>query len=306
MIANTTGGTYYFAATSDELKSIYEAIGMTLAFAGTDINVTETAPSFLTYDNDASKQPSVTTSGGATILSWHVGTLKVGEEWQVTYTAKAQKGVEAVSTVSQCKVEYKTSASASALLNLTPGIVFHDIAVTTLKAVPGSTSKGGIIALQIGAKNNGPSRETFDLRTTYDGSILDSRIVVLEIGQSTLITINWNTSNVDPGKYKLTTEADPEQKLWDANRSDNSATTNVEILGPSGVSIFLIFMIILITTVAGAGVAYGSSRLIHSTYRKPRKLRSPYLCTVDGSPLKSTYMGKVWYCPACGKNYEFD
>jgi len=294
MIAQTTGGEYYFAATSDQLKGIYQTIGSKLAFAGTNIKVTETIPSYLTYNDDATQGPSVSSSGGAVVLEWHVGALKIGQEWQATYTAQAQRAVEAVSTVVQCKVEYMTSESASAIINLTPGIVFHDIAVTQLKAVPNSVEKGGIITFEIGVKNNGLGHETFDLRTTYDGSILDSRTISLDGGASTSIALHWNTSNVDTRKYEITAVADPDEKIWEMNRNDNTAKTTVEVMGTAGGSIFLIIAIIIITTAAVAGVAYAG----------PRLGGTGYMCPVDRVALKYSYTARQWYCPRCGRPYR--
>ncbi len=305
MIADTTGGTYYFAATSSELRGIYQEIGSKLAFAGTNIKVTETVPSYLTYNGDATKPPSITSSGGATILEWRLGSLKIGEEWQVSYTAQAHRAVEAVSTVVQCKVEYMTSEAASALLNLTPGIVFHDIAVTKLTAVPDSVDRGQIVTLEISVQNMGPSRETFDLRTSYDGSILDSRTMALESGESTVVNIKWNTSNVETGKYDVVAEADPEQNVWETNRNDNTATTTVEIIGANAVSIFLIVVIIIILTAAVAGTMYARPRLSKSAFGRPRQTRPAYRCTVDGAALKYSHLTQQWHCPVCGTRYKF-
>jgi len=305
LIADTTGGTYYFAATSDQLRSIYQDIGSKLAFAGTNIKVTETVPSYLTYNGDASKEPTITSSGDATILEWRVGSLKVGEEWQVSYTARAQKAVEAVSTVVQCKVEYMTSEAASAILNLTPGIVFHDVAVTKLTAVPDIVDKGGLIALEITVQNLGIARDTFDLKTSYNGAVLDSRSIALDSGESTVINIQWNTSMVDAGKYIVTVEADPDQRLWEANRDDNMATANVEILSAAGVSIFLLVAMLVIITAAVAGTAYGKSRLTSHTHGRLRQTGTTYRCSVDGSSLKYSYITRQWHCSVCGTRYKF-
>jgi Mg-chelatase subunit ChlD len=294
MIAQTTGGEYYFAATSDQLKGIYHTIGSKLLFAGTDINVTETIPSYLTYNDDATQGPSVSSSGDAVVLQWHVGALKIGQEWEATYTAQAQRAVEAVSTVVQCKVEYMTSESARALINLTPGIVFHDISVTELKAVPGSVDKGAIVTLEIAVTNNGLGHETFDLRTTYDGSILDSRTVSIDGGASTSVTLHWNTSDVDTRKYEITTTADPDENIWEMNRNDNTAKTTVEVIGTSGGSVFLIIALIIIITAAVAGVAYAG----------PKLRGSGYMCPVDRVALKYSYTARQWYCPRCGRPYQ--
>jgi hypothetical protein len=187
-----------------------------------------------------------------------------------------------------------TSESASAIINLTPGIVFHDIAVTQLKAVPNSVEKGGIITFEIGVKNNGLGHETFDLRTTYDGSILDSRTISLDGGASTSIALHWNTSNVDTRKYEITAVADPDEKIWEMNRNDNTAKTTVEVMGTAGGSIFLIIAIIIITTAAVAGVAYAG----------PRLGGTGYMCPVDRVALKYSYTARQWYCPRCGRPYR--
>jgi uncharacterized protein YegL len=304
LIAETTGGAYYFAATSSELRAIYENIGSKLAFAGTNIKVTETVPSYLTYNDDATKPPSITSSDGATVLEWRLGSLKIGEEWQVTYTAQAHRAVEAVSTVVQCYVEYTTSEAASALLNLTPGIVFHDISIARITAVPDSVDKGQIITLEVSAQNLGSSRETIEIRISYDGSILDSRSIALDSGESTMVSFNWNTSDVDVGKYEVTAEADPDQNLWEMNRNDNVARTTVEIIGADAGTIFLLMaIIVLIITAAVAGTLYAKPRLGRSASKS--RSRPAYKCTVDGAALKYSHVTQQWHCPVCGTRYKF-
>jgi len=108
LIAETTGATFYFAPTSDELQAIYEEIGSKLAFAGTNIEITETIPPYMTYNNDASKPPASQTGDGGLILKWKLGHLKVGEEWEVTYTARAGLAVESNDQTVQTRVEYIT------------------------------------------------------------------------------------------------------------------------------------------------------------------------------------------------------
>jgi len=295
MIAETTGGEYHFAATSDQLKGIYEEIGGKLAFAGTNINVTERVPSYLVYNDDATKTPIKSTDNGDVILQWHAGQLMIGEEWEVRYTARATRAVDANPNVVQCKVEYMTSESAFAILNLTPGIVYHDIVLTGFKATPNVVEKEKSIRFDMSVKNLGNYRDSIDLRTSIPGSTLDTRTIALDPGQSLNVSFVWNTGDLAAGKYLVTAEIDPDNKIWESNRNDNKAETTIEIINAASGGILLV-IIFTIIAVAVAGTAVGLK-----SGRWPMK----YACRCCRTPLKYSNAARQWYCPRCGKPYVY-
>jgi len=131
------------------------------------------------------------------------------------------------------------------------------------------------------------------LRVSFDGSILDSRTATLDAGETTVISISWNTSDAEAGKYDVTAEADPEQNIWDADRTNNKAKTNVEIIGTGG-SFILVVIFAIVMTIAVGGVAYV----------KPRIQATGYICPADHAPLKYSRTTRQWYCPRCRRLYK--
>jgi uncharacterized protein YegL len=299
LIAETTGATFYFAPTSDELQAIYEEIGSKLAFAGTNIEITETIPPYMTYNNDASKPPASQTGDGGLILKWKLGHLKVGEEWEVTYTARAGLAVESNDQTVQTRVEYITAEAAAAIINLPPGLIYHDVRVANFTVEPSVVYQGELVNITVSLVNQGLIQERFELRTVYDDAVLDTRTVTLGIGESKTIEFKWNTSgvkgSVEGTRYNVTVIADPEATIWETNRDDNQMTRQLEVkVQPENVWwIIIVFIIITIITVGGI------------TYAKVKPApQVSYNCSSCGGSLRYDRLRREWYCTRCGRRYR--
>jgi hypothetical protein len=99
---------------------------------------------------------------------------------------------------------------------------------------------------------------------------------------------------VEAGKYQVVAEADPNGKIWEANRTDNKAQTTVDVLGTAASGFLLLVAFMTLLTVAVGGVAY----------TRPRFKRVGYICPVDRVPLKYSYTARRWYCPRCRRPYR--
>ncbi|MEM4246156.1 MAG: VWA domain-containing protein [Candidatus Bathyarchaeia archaeon] len=296
MIAEITGGDFYFAATSEELEQIYIEIGEKLAFAGTNIKVTETIPSYITYNNDASKTPAEQT--GDTLV-WTIGHLKVGQEWEVTYTATAARAVEINPDLIMAKVEYTTAIGSTAIINLPPGLIYHDIALSDYIVDPLKVFAGEIISSQFAAHNRGTQQESFVLQIQFDGTVLDSRTITLGAGESLVINFDWNTTGVDDGKYNLTVIADPEGTIWETDRSDNQLSQQVEVKVTAGNLWFFIIIFLLVMILTTGGIAYVKMKPAVTRPTEPT-----YVCPNCRSPLQYNPRIGQWYCYKCRRYYR--
>ncbi len=296
LIADITEGEFFFAATSDELLGIYTEIGEKLSFAGTDIKVTETLPPYLTYNNDASIAPA---EQNGNTLTWTLGYLKVGEEWEVTYSAVVDRAAEINADTIQAKVEYTTAEGSSAIINLPPGVIYHDIAVSDFVVDPLEVEQGEIINGQINVHNRGIIRDSFGLQIQYDETILDSRTITLDPGESLLINFNWNTSGIDDGKYNITVIADPDEQVWESDRSDNRLSQQVEVQIPAGNLWFLVVIFLLIMILTAGGVAYARAK---TAAAEPSEVS--YSCPNCRSQLQYNPRVRQWYCFKCRRYYR--
>lgn len=298
LMAETTGGDYYFAAKSEELEAIYREIAMKLSFAGTNIVVTERLPPFLTYNRDASKAPDgESTSEAGLTLRWNVGTLKVGESWEVTYTARADEALELDPAEILCRVEYITAEKASAIINLPPGFLYHGIAITGFTVETPKVTKGELVNATVSLSNHGIVRDSFELRTDVNGTLIDSREISLNPGGSTTLLIQWNTSDVEPGLYIITVKADPDNLIWESNRADNTASGEVEVEQPIGESWWIIVLLTVIIVIAIAGITYAK-------YFVAKKPAAAYRCPRCGTALGYSRVARRWYCPRCRRYYD--
>ncbi|KON27399.1 hypothetical protein AC481_05090 [miscellaneous Crenarchaeota group archaeon SMTZ-80] len=289
LIANTTGGKYYFAPNSEDLGDIFEDIASFLNIAGTDIVVSETIPSYLSYNGDASKNPDETTTNDGVTLKWNIGTLSIGKEWNVTYTAQTKEAVESSDLVSQTRIDYIKTDAASTTINLEPGLIYNDIALTYLAVKHERVTQGDINEITTTVESQGSVQRTFDLEIRYDSTLINSQSLTLNPGQTKNVTYSWNTSSAEVGRYTITATIDPDQQIWEQDRTDNTATTEVEISSASEYPFIIIFIaILLLLTVPIVAAAM---------YSKPRG--GPPRCEECGEFLFYDKRTRRWYCKRC-------
>jgi uncharacterized protein YegL len=294
LIANITGGKYYFAPSSEELGDIFEDIASFLNIAGTDIVVSETIPSYLSYNGDASKNPDETITNDGITLKWNINTLSIGKDWEVTYSAQANEAIESSDLVSQTRIDYIKTDSASTTINLKPGLIYNDIALTYLAVEHKRVTQGDTNKITTTVESQGSIQRTFDLEIRYDSTLINSQSLTLNPGQTKNITYSWNTTNAEIGKYTITATIDPNQDIWEQDRTDNSATTEVEISSASEYPFIIIFIAILIMLIVPIVAA--------TMYSRPRS--GPPTCEECGEFLFYDNRTRRWYCRRC-KRYVF-
>jgi uncharacterized protein YegL len=86
----TSPSYYHFAATASDLQDIYEQIARELKEkAGTNITITDVLPE----DIELSTVPSganITYSGGQTIITWNISTIRINETWTVSFYVRPE------------------------------------------------------------------------------------------------------------------------------------------------------------------------------------------------------------------------
>jgi Mg-chelatase subunit ChlD len=245
--AEITGGKYYYAPTSEDLLDIFIEIATLLLFAGLDITVTEEIPYYMSYNDDASITPDSDSSvNGDRELIWNVGTLMVGDEWEVTYTAQAEEAVESSDQVVQTSVQYVATDASTTTLNVEPGLVFNNIMVTLLEAKPDEVMQAEIIDITATVESQGNVPVTFDVDFSYNGTLIRSQSITLNPSQSRNVTYAWNTSDVEPETYTITVVIDPSNEIWEEDRSDNEDQVEVEVTPQIQFDVILLVLIILL------------------------------------------------------------
>ncbi len=101
----------------------------------------------------------------------------------------------------------------------------HDIAITGLSA-PAEAYVGDVITINVSAKNRGDYEETFNIKVTYGTTIIHREILTLNTEDSTVLSVNWNTSNIAPNDYALTAEVILDT---DENPVNNQASIKIAI-----------------------------------------------------------------------------
>lgn len=301
MIADITDGQYYFAPTSEELKDIFIEIAGRLAIAGIGITVSETVPYYLSYNEDSSITPDEINEGSNTTLKWDVGTLWINEVWEVSYTARADEAVDSSSAISQTQIKYTTVEDVPVTINLLPGLVFHDIAVTRLVADPDRVSRGELMNILATVESKGMLHDACEVEMRLNNTLLNSQTVILEPNKPKNVSYKWNTSDVQGGRYDIKVIADPNENIWEQNRADNEATTKVDIsageLSPIIFFVIVIFFLMIATSAVG-GIYYSkrrNGRVISSARATCPRCRLSLIC--------DSRTGR-WYCARCRRYFR--
>jgi len=317
-IANTTGGKYYFAPTSSDLQHIYTEISQELSkVVGTNIKVREELPTTLvSYNNDATIAPSSVQDGK---LTWNVGTLNVGDIWQVRFTVHAIKDVLVDATVVQAKVEY-LSAGSSQTMDVPTGIIVRDVSAVEQVASKTSAIVGEIVQVNVTVKNLGTKSETFSVGVYYNDLSIATRSVTLSAGASSVLTFNWNTTNVTPGTYNISAKVDTANALTETNETNNVCLKPLYVTITTGGSGFPFLLLALLAVFVAIAVllpvmGIAERRAPPPTgpavarpvkwVPRPRPSRGigfwrrRVVCPICLMPVHYDPASKRWYCPYC-------
>jgi len=110
-------------------------------------------------------------------------------------------------------------------------LVKHDVAVKYISA-PTMVDVGELVTIEVTVENLGGYNETFEVKVTYDTSIIEEpKTVTLLSRVSQTIKFRWNTTGVAPDSYTITAEVILD---GDANPSDNRMTKSITVESPFG------------------------------------------------------------------------
>ncbi len=118
-IATQTGGAYYFAPSSTDLANIYDAISNNIVnTAGVNVVVTEILQSHIKYVGNATIPPDevIANADGTTTLQWVIGSIAIGDTWEVSFDVASVMGGTAVpiDAIPGSKVTYTNWQGVSA------------------------------------------------------------------------------------------------------------------------------------------------------------------------------------------------
>jgi len=317
-IANATGGKYYFAPTSADLQAIYPEISQEISkIVGTSIKVREELPTTLvSYNKDATVAPTSVQDGK---LTWNVGTMDVGDVWQVTFTVHAIKDVLVDTTVVQTKVEY-VLAGASYTMDVPAGIIARDVSAVEQVASKTSAIVGEIVKINVTVNNLGSRSETFSVGVYYNNLSIATRSVTLSAGASSVLTFNWNTTNVTPGTYNISAKVDTGNVLTETNETNNVCLKPLYVTittGGAGFPFLLLALLAVFVAVAVLIPVLGIAERrapppTRPTVARPVRWiprlrpsrgigfwRRRVVCPICLMPVQYDSASKRWYCPYC-------
>jgi hypothetical protein len=106
----------------------------------------------------------------------------------------------------------------------------HDVAITSIQIQGGGgpASQGDVLSLNVTVQNLGSVSETFtvSLHDDTDNQAINTISVTLNMGQTSTISFQWDTSNASPGAHSLTATA---SVASDQDPSNNSMTISPPI-----------------------------------------------------------------------------
>jgi hypothetical protein len=85
----------------------------------------------------------------------------------------------------------------------------HDIAVAAVMAWPTTVIAGTPVSVKVMVLNKGDFKETFNVNTYHDSTLIGTMSATLSPGASTILTFTWDTTSVPPGTYKIKAEVPP-------------------------------------------------------------------------------------------------
>jgi len=156
------------------------------------VNVTVTSNTTLIGFNDA----VVLLKGNKSIVSFSWKTPTVTENTTYTITAAVPPVTGEVDT---------TDNNATTQIKL---VARHDVSVEDGLEVPlTSPFVGDLVSINVTVTNQGSFDENVTLTLKYNGNNIDTKNFTINALTNNTILFNWNTTGLDPIKYRITTEA---------------------------------------------------------------------------------------------------
>jgi hypothetical protein len=155
--------------------------------------------------------------------------------------------------------------------------VGHDVAITAVSVSSSQVSVGENVLIEVVAANLGGYSETFNLTVYYDFHIIQV-IPIVSMSPRSLetLTVEWNTTNVNPGVYTMSANATIVE--GDTNPNNNNFTDgHVTITSTPVLGQLIPYPVILILFLTGVAILGGAATLVlfavYSIQRRKRKSR---------------------------------
>ena len=153
--------------------------------------------------------------------------------------------------------------------------VGHDVAITAVSASPSQVLVGEMVQIMVSAANLGSYSENFNVTVYYNSVVIEViPIVSMAPGSSATLTVEWNTTNVNPAVYTMSANATIVE--GDINPANNNIIDGQVTITTSPVIAQLIpYPVILILFLMGLGIPGGLATLMlfvaYSMKRRKRK-----------------------------------
>jgi uncharacterized repeat protein (TIGR02543 family) len=155
--------------------------------------------------------------------------------------------------------------------------VGHDVAITDVSVSPSQVRVGEIVSIVVVAANLGGYSETFNVTVYYDSNIIQVIPTVSMLPRSSeTLTVEWNTTNINPGVYAMSANATIVE--GDTNPDNNNFTDGqVTITSTPVPGQLILYPVILILFLTGLAILGGVATLMlfvaYSIKRRKRKAR---------------------------------
>ena len=102
----------------------------------------------------------------------------------------------------------KTDDTISVTVVTEPPEPVHDVAITSVSALPTSVEIGSDVIVSVIAENQGTFVETFDVTSFFDSNVLGTQTeITLNAGYSITLNFVWDTTGVAANDYMISAEA---------------------------------------------------------------------------------------------------
>ena len=152
---------------------------------------------------------------------------------------------------------------------------WHDVAITAVSASPSQVNIGEVVQIVVVAANLGTYSENFNVTVYYNLSVIQViPIVSMSPRSSETLTVEWNTTNVNPGVYTISANATIVE--GDINPANNNFIDGQVTITTSPVSEQLIsYPVILVLFAMGLAIPGGLATLMlfvaYSMRRRKKK-----------------------------------
>jgi len=157
----------------------------------------------------------------------------------------------------------------------------RDVAVIGVAPSKAEVICGEPVQITVNVKNKGDETESFNVTLYYDNVVIDRKHVSnLTSGTETQLVFQWNTSDVNPGKYVIKAIADSVE--GEINIQDNTFVDGtVAIICPFSISWIILILTIILVLIASLFLLF---LLWYSRRRRRRKKQPQSYYTIASRP----------------------